>query len=137
MTGFGYQVIIVATEVIMFVKFRGPKEAYNAVKSFARYWIGDDQLFCGGTFEEIVENIPPDTTFVLEGDWVLDGHKYFFNESEEIPEFHTPITQNEAHIRARDFYAPYKESDGESRMIAGELGISFEEYRGIYVSFEG
>lgn len=94
-------------------------------------------FFAGGTFEEIVENLPPDTTFVLEGGWVLDGHKYgFFNEFVEVPEFTTPITQNEAHIRTRDFYAPYKESDGESRTIAGELGISFEEYKGIYVSFE-
>jgi hypothetical protein len=119
----------------MFVKFESIVEA-KAAGTFVWYWIGDEGFYCGGSFGEVMANLPEDTTFMLYGEWKLNGHSYDFDYSGEVPEFYSPMSEREAHIRARDFYAPYKESDGESRMIAGELGISFEEYRGIYVSFE-
>ena len=120
----------------MFAKFETHSEAKASGKPFVWFWIGDDEAFCEGSFEEVMANLPDDTTFMLYGEWTLDGHSYDFDYRGEVPEFYTPMNEREAHIRARDFYMPYKESDGESRTIAGELGISYEEYMGIEVRFD-
>jgi hypothetical protein len=123
-------------EVTMFAKFETHSEAKASGKPFVWFWIGDDEAFCEGSFEEVMANLLDNTTFMLYGEWVLSGHKYNFPHNEEVPEFYTPLSEEQAHFRALDFYAPYVQDDGESRTIAGELGISYEEYMGIDVRFD-
>jgi hypothetical protein len=120
----------------MIRKFENLADALAFGGPFVSYWIGDDQFFCAGTFDDVVSTLPHETTFVLYGEWVLFGNKYHFDFNDEVPEFCTPVTQERAHYRAKDFYAPFVETEWESRTIAGEMGLVYEEYMGIDVRFD-
>jgi hypothetical protein len=130
----GYIECAVKAEVMMFRKFDTLAEVVaHSPQSYAQYFEGTETKYCVGNFLEITNGLPSGTIFMLNGEFMINGVKRGRSDLEHF-EIEAPLNEKDLHDiieYVKNYPNEYKEY--EDREAAREMGLTYEEYKGIEV----
>lgn len=118
----------------MFRKFDTLAEVVaHSPQSYAQYFEGTSSKFCSGNFLEISNGLPAGTIFMLHGEFIINGVKRGRRDLEHL-EIEAPLNEKDVHDiieYVNNYPGEYKEY--EDRETAREMGLTYEEFKGIEV----
>jgi len=119
----------------MFRKFDTLAEVVaHSPGSYAEYFEGTSSKFCSGNFLEITNGLPAGTVFMLHGEFIINGIKRGRRDLEHL-EIEAPLNEKDVHdiIEYVNNYGTSAIFEHEDREAAREMGLTYEEYKGIEV----